>query len=365
MKVMTRPNSKNMDVIYVATDNFAIYAGVSIQSLLEHSTWADQVNVNLVNMDISTDNLQKIKSIIKKFPNTRLKLRSSHKWVKTLSQTNIQTYKGNFAAYLRLFAIAEIPSESGLILYLDADTLVLDSLEDLFSRTPSQALSVVETDYPKRNYFTKFPTLKFTSFSDGTVLADQSQLSAINYSQRLQEAFQLSWKNDEELIRYVYKNDIARLHYSYNVMPNIFFVNPKLYQRLSGYNNDPVGEQVFQVASGQTPIRIAALISLGGQLPWENLEGNYNPFAKAWHDTLAKTDFINDYVPPPVPHSVEATLKHYLPKTLVTLIIPFFWGRSHRYLLDNSKHPDPNEVARVKLIRERYGLPIPDHYPNI
>jgi hypothetical protein len=362
---MALVNPKTMDVAYVATDNYSMFVGVAIQSLLEHSTWANRVNVNLVNIEISPENLEKIKSIVKKFPNAKLKLWPSEKWIKKVAQTNTKTYKGNYATYLRLFAISEIPAESGLILFLDADSLVLDSLEELFSHTPSQALSMVESDYPRRDYFKKFTNLNFIDFGSGVLLADQAQLSAINYNQRLQKAFELSWLNDEELLRYVYKNNIARLHNSYNVMPTVLFVNPKLYVKLTGYSHHPVGEQIFQVASGQVPVRITQLISVGGQMPWQNLKGNYHPFAQACHTVLAKTAFAKDYVPPPVPRSIEATLKHYLPKTLITLILPFFWGRPYRELLDNAKHPDPNEVARVKRIRERYGLPIPDRYPNV
>ena len=54
---------QKLNVLYQSNDTFAPYLGTSLQSLLANNTALEELNVYLVNIDISQENIEKLKKL--------------------------------------------------------------------------------------------------------------------------------------------------------------------------------------------------------------------------------------------------------------------------------------------------------------
>lgn len=122
-----------MNVMYAADDNYAEILGVSLLSLLERNQDIDNIQVFITEDGISEKNKRKLTEITKNY----------HRKITFMKKPDIRgklgvslvTLRWSDSAYSRLF-LKELfgeQTEIDKILYLDCDTLVTDSLWDLWN----------------------------------------------------------------------------------------------------------------------------------------------------------------------------------------------------------------------------------------
>ena len=56
-----------MNVVYSSSDSFAPIAGVSIMSLLHNNTDADEINIYMIDNNISDENKKRFENMVDKF----------------------------------------------------------------------------------------------------------------------------------------------------------------------------------------------------------------------------------------------------------------------------------------------------------
>lgn len=121
-----------MNIMYAADDNYAEIMGVSILSLLEHNK-NEKIHFYIIEDEITKENIKKIENMIVfyqaevtflKKPDIRGKL-----------GVELKTLRWSDSAYSRLFLkeLFQKRDEVQRILYLDCDTLIVDSLEELWN----------------------------------------------------------------------------------------------------------------------------------------------------------------------------------------------------------------------------------------
>jgi lipopolysaccharide biosynthesis glycosyltransferase len=128
-----------MNIMYAADDNYAEIMAVSILSVIENNR-NEKLHFYIVEDSISSDNLEKLRTMIEtngakitfiKKPDIRGKL-----------GVELKTLRWSDSAYSRLF-LKELFGENtevGKLLYLDCDTLIVDSLRDLWDTDISDCL---------------------------------------------------------------------------------------------------------------------------------------------------------------------------------------------------------------------------------
>lgn len=121
-----------MNVMYAADDNYAEIMGISILSLLKNNTQISDIDIYIVEDGISLDNIKKIQDMIEvyhrnvfffKKPDIRGKL-----------GVELKTLRWSDSAYSRLF-LKELFKEYKSVkklLYLDCDTMIVSSLQELW-----------------------------------------------------------------------------------------------------------------------------------------------------------------------------------------------------------------------------------------
>lgn len=121
-----------LDVVYHSSDLFAQVVAVSIVSLLENNKKLD-ITVYLIESNISETNKEYIKNIVSKYNNVKLNIIPLPNLESTYNIKFKQVKKkwNVFDSFCRLYLGTILPLSVEKVLYLDSDTLVLNSLEEL------------------------------------------------------------------------------------------------------------------------------------------------------------------------------------------------------------------------------------------
>ncbi len=118
--------SQSLCVAYSADDNYAKYLGISMLSLFLSNKDFAAIQVFVLDCGIGDGNKEKLRSLAKEYKRN-IEFRSMERAVSGLELT-MGARKISIASYARLFLSSIIPKEYDRVLYLDCDTIVLDSL---------------------------------------------------------------------------------------------------------------------------------------------------------------------------------------------------------------------------------------------
>lgn len=124
-----------LNILYQSDDNYAVFMGVSICSLLENNKAAESINIYVIDDSIGAQNKEMLSAMVCTYGRNLIFLSSAE----ILSRREITepfAYKGmrkNVHSYLKLFLSELLPELHGKILYIDCDTAVIDDLSGLLS----------------------------------------------------------------------------------------------------------------------------------------------------------------------------------------------------------------------------------------
>ena len=116
-----------MRIVYACDDNYVKLTAVSAVSLLKHNTGAEII---LVGCRLKADAIETIKSRVEKFGGTFRYVDVSTK-IDKLQAMGACSYV-SYAVYSRIFIGELLPDLHGKVLYLDCDTLIVDSIAEIF-----------------------------------------------------------------------------------------------------------------------------------------------------------------------------------------------------------------------------------------
>ncbi len=121
-----------MNVMYAADDNYAEIMGVSILSLLENNRHLGDIHFYIVEDKISQDNIRKLENMIRSYNRDVVFLKKPN--IRGKLGVELKTLRWSDSAYSRLF-LKELFGQHHQVdklLYLDCDTLIVSSLQELW-----------------------------------------------------------------------------------------------------------------------------------------------------------------------------------------------------------------------------------------
>ena len=128
-----------MNVMYAADENYAEIMAVSIQSMMMVNQW-EQIHFYLVEDGIKEDTRQKLISMIREAGNAVTFITKPD--IRGMLHVELKTLRWSDSAYSRLFLGELFGNESGIdkLLYMDCDTIIVDSLQELWNTDISDHL---------------------------------------------------------------------------------------------------------------------------------------------------------------------------------------------------------------------------------
>lgn len=119
-----------MRVLYQFNENYAPFAGVSITSLFENNK-KHKIVVYILGENISKSSCDKLLKLAHEY-NNEMVFKDTSIIIEMMKKNNFPSYRGSYAANLRLFLTYFLEDDVEKVLYLDADTIIDDSIEDLY-----------------------------------------------------------------------------------------------------------------------------------------------------------------------------------------------------------------------------------------
>ena len=120
--------------MYATDENYVKVAGVSIESLLDNNRGVDELNLFIViDDDVTSKSKRMLRDTANKYDRKAILLAKPN--IRELTGTELHTLRWSDSAFSRLYVdkVFEDYPEVEKILYLDCDTLIVDSLVDLWN----------------------------------------------------------------------------------------------------------------------------------------------------------------------------------------------------------------------------------------
>lgn len=121
---------ENLNVIYSSDNNYCVYMGVSILSLLENNRHFKNINIYIIDNNIGIENKEKLINTVKYYRRQIFFIKFD-KYKKYLNLN--MPWDISISSYARLFVCSMLPLDINKVLYFDCDTIIVDSLEELWN----------------------------------------------------------------------------------------------------------------------------------------------------------------------------------------------------------------------------------------
>lgn len=119
-----------MNIIYSSSDSFAPIAGVSVMSLLENNKDSEELNIYLIDNDISEENKNKFTNLVNKYNRNLIFIPKPD--LNKQAGLNINTGRWNISTFFRLFLCTILPKDINRCIFLDSDTVIRHSIKELW-----------------------------------------------------------------------------------------------------------------------------------------------------------------------------------------------------------------------------------------
>ena len=123
-------NNDTLNVVYSTDDNYAQHTGVSIISLLDNNRHFLNIEIYIIDNNISSENREKLVSIVDKYDRQLTFIDFSE--YKNKLKLNME-WSISISSYARLFLSDMLPSHIDKVLYYDCDTIIVDKLDEIWN----------------------------------------------------------------------------------------------------------------------------------------------------------------------------------------------------------------------------------------
>ena len=212
-----------MNVVYSSSNEYSKHAGISMTSLFENNKDVDVLDVFIIDYGICDDNKHKLDAIAKKY-GRKIFYRSFDQ--EDMVYTD-NCYKIQINSYARLFLAAILPESVKKVIWLDCDTVVTDSLTDLWN-TDLQGKAIAAVQDCGSGYFWKETGTvdHYRYICAGVFLADLEKWRRINVTMQFQEYMRQMNGHlehvDQTVLNGVLHQDCVIVHPRYDVLTPTF-----------------------------------------------------------------------------------------------------------------------------------------------
>lgn len=310
-----------LSVLYQFNNRYAPYAGVSITSLLENNKHFDEMNIYIFDdsMDaISPENRKKFNQLAEKY-NRTIKILNTDPLIEIMKQTGIPKYRGSYSTNMKMFVSEMIPEVNGKLIYIDSDTVVPGSLEELAALDmQGNCLAMVLDSVAQPHRLEIGMREEQMYFNAGIILFDMKRWREEKCTERIIDHVKNVRAHypapDQDLINLVIGEKILKISPKYNLQPAHMVYSPKVYLNNYQFEYYYSGEELSEASNDP---RICHCFRYLGEFPWH--EGNLHPCNSLFDMYLRKSlwsDYKKERAEVGVMIRIEKILYRVLPKSV-------------------------------------------------
>lgn len=278
------------NVVYASDERFVSVLATSIESLLRTNS---NVNIYILNNGICEESIQKLIRQVKRYS----KVNSEIFFIKV---NNLEYYtrrelscqsKISLTAYFRLFMADVLPKSINKILYLDCDTMVCKSLDELFQYELRGACgAVAEPTAPLMKNKIELEK-KDLYFNSGVLFIDLKKWRDNNITQKyivyIEEKKGMISFEDQGVINHVLHKQIDILPFKYNVTTQYYDFG------YDGFNMMKKDYNVYGKDEVENALKNPWIVhftnSFASERPWVN--GSSHKFKNEWINIRQETEW--------------------------------------------------------------------------
>lgn len=283
-----------LNVFYICDEGFAEVAAASITSLFSHNpSNALRLTVYVLLANAGTGTRRRLVSLGERFGQT-VRPVDADAALHELEALDLASYRGSSVTNLRLYFDKLLPRDIHRILYLDADTLVLDDLSPLCSLSlHGRMLGMVLDAYGDLMRGTRGkPTAPY--YNAGVLLIDCDRWRRQNWRQRITRYIDQNGAPfahpDQDIYNLVCRDEICRLPIRYNLQTVHRAVSDRVYFRFLSHSGYYSPQEI--AAARECPAVIHMIRTLGTN-PW-NTDGALHPDSALYRQYKALTPWAGE-----------------------------------------------------------------------
>lgn len=337
----------NLNILYQSDENFVIPMGVSILSLFEHNKEIENINLYIIDNNIEDTSKTKLIELAQKYGRSINFIQINNIENFLISNNVNQQQSNSYTTFYKIFATSQL-KELDKILYIDCDTLVLDSLAELCDYNLNDyACGMVCSAI--NGHLKSFLRLK-EYYNGGVIYINLDYWRKHKIENRFIDNITNSKSKintlvgDESLFNLTLKGKIKKMPLKYNFESTwwLWGWNKKLYKALNWKKPEDAYYSMDEIKKAKKKPTIAHYLNLTTGRPWDLY--NDNPFKKEYNyylDLLKPWKSINT-------SSETGIFKKFLLKTkhLVLSNIPFSL-RSFLGYIQNTRNWD-KKIKKTK-----------------
>lgn len=330
-----------LNVLYQFNEKYAPYAGVSIFSVLCNNKSIEKICFYILGEELADTSRAKIEHMIVN-AGREVVFIDTERLIRKMKELDMPAYRGSYAANMRLFLDEVLAEDVERVLYMDADTVVNDSLGELLNvDLQGKAIGMVLDSLGESHKRQIGLADSDDYYNSGVILFDMKRWKEEWYSKRIADHVTGRRSHypapDQDLLNVVCKGDILRLGAEYNFQPAHAAFSDKHYysaMRPRKYYSR------HELEMARKRIVIYHCFRFLGEFPWN--QGNLHPHNEIFDEYLRKSPWA-DYEKKAAENSIiikfEKVLYRLLPKVLFLPVFrmahAMFMRKANRESLQN------------------------------
>ena len=287
-------------------------------SLLENNRHIDDICIYILGEDLSHFSKERFRMLSAKY-GCRLLFVQTESLISLMKEMHMPSYRGSYAANMRLFLSFILNEDIDRVLYLDADTIVVGRLDplinlDMGDHPMAMCLDSLVRKHKKRLQF----DMADFYYNSGVILFSMNKWREKHCSERIADHVRnvRAWyaSPDQDLINVVLKGEILKLSPRYNIQPAYLAFSIRSYFQTFGGKGFYTPEEI---RSGITSPVIYHFFRFVGEFPWHR--NNVHPDNDIFDKYLALSPW-NDYVKQPADNGILLRIEKFLYKRLPRFI---------------------------------------------
>jgi lipopolysaccharide biosynthesis glycosyltransferase len=231
-------NMSTLNVLYQSNDYYSVVTGVSMTSLFENNKDLSEINIYILNDEISINNKDKMTYLCKKY-NRKIFFIDTQEILRRLKELKVAPFKNTYTTYFKLMALNDLDIPGDNVLQLDGDTIINGSLYDLCTMDISHVLCAATYDCTMNKYKTLIDIPETDKYYNGGVLfINQKMWKSLQCEKQIVEHLK-NVRNgyytvDQDIINVLFRDKIKYLDLTYNFNSGFYIYGIK--ESLKMYN---------------------------------------------------------------------------------------------------------------------------------
>ena len=318
-----------LNILYQSDNNYAPQTGVSLVSLLENNREMTAINVFILDDGISEENLGRMREACDSY-GRNLTIVDTTEILAELKRLEVTPFRNTYTTYFKLLAIDAIETSNNLLLQLDGDTIINESLEGLFAIDLEEKVCAATYECVQNEYKELIglkPNEKY--YNCGVLWINQAFWRSYDCRKKIIDHLtnerNTYFTVDQDIINVLFRDRIEYLDIVYNVNSGFYVYGADWSYYI--YDLDPayyVSKEVIRHAVNH-PIINHCMVPMTGR-PWE--QDNIHPQNDLYDHYLAMSPWRN------VPKiQVRRSMVFRLQRRLYQMFPMGIYARVHKAML--------------------------------